>query len=159
MTEVEKKEYHKQYYQKNKEKLKLFHKQYYLENKEKLKDYYKQYYQENKEKAKDNYKQYTKTPIGRALYLLNAYKRDDKKYNRGKGDLTANWIVENIFSKPCHYCGETDWRNMGCDRIDNTLPHTKANVVPCCTECNRKKGKKSYEEWMKIISYNSTLFI
>lgn len=43
----------------------------------------------------------------RAVRLLTNYKTEDKKANRGKGDLTAQWIVENIFSKPCAHCGKT----------------------------------------------------
>ena len=83
-----------------------------------------------------NKKEYTKTPMGRALYLLNRYKRSDKKYNRGESDLTARWVVENIFSKSCAHCGETDWTKLGCNRLDNSKPHTKDNVEPCCWKCN-----------------------
>ena len=72
-------------------------------------------------------------------------------YNRGECTLTPDWIVEHIFNQPCHYCGKTDWTKMGCDRIDNSLPHTQDNVVPCCAECNRKKARYSYDEYMKMI--------
>ena len=81
---------------------------------------------------------YNKTPKGRAVYLLNRYKSSDKEHNRGESDLTSQWIVENIFSKPCAHCGETDWRKIGCNRLDNSKPHTMDNVEPCCGECNRK---------------------
>lgn len=81
---------------------------------------------------------YNKTPKGRAVYLLNRYKSSDKEHNRGESDLTSQWIVENIFSKPCAHCGETDWRKIGCNRLDNDKPHTKDNVEPCCGKCNRK---------------------
>lgn len=81
---------------------------------------------------------YNKTPKGRAVYLLNRYKSSDKEHNRGESDLTSQWIVENIFSKPCAHCGETDWRKIGCNRLDNDKPHTMDNVEPCCGKCNRK---------------------
>lgn len=81
---------------------------------------------------------YNKTPKGRAVYLLNRYKSSDKEHNRGESDLTSQWIVENIFSKPCTHCGETDWRKIGCNRLDNSKPHTMDNVEPCCGKCNRK---------------------
>lgn len=76
------------------------------------------------------------TPFLRARYLVDNYNQNDKKYNRGKGDLTAEWIVENIFSKPCKHCGKTGWEKIGCNRLDNSKPHTKDNVEPCCGECN-----------------------
>jgi hypothetical protein len=66
----------------------------------------------------------------------------------GKCTLTPEWIVENIFSKPCHYCGKEGWELIGCDRIDNSKPHTPDNVVPCCWECNKKRGRRDYEEFM-----------
>ena len=50
--------------------------------------------------------------------------------------MTAQWIVENIFSQPCAHCGENNWEKIGCNRLDNDKPHTKDNVEPCCKECN-----------------------
>lgn len=125
------KEYNKQYYQVNKKKLLEYQKQYQEENKDKIAEYKKQYN-----------KQYNKTPIGRASKLLRTYNQSDKKYNRGKGDLTAQWIVENIFSKPCAHCGKEGWEIIGCNRINNDLPHTKDNVEPCCLNCNCRLPKK-----------------
>ena len=123
--------------------------QYYLKHKEKLVEYKKQWFKENKEERDEYRKQYRKTPMGRADYLLQRYRQSDKKHNRGECTLTAQWIVENIFSKPCHYCGKTDWTKIGCDRIDNSKPHTEDNVIPCCMNCNRKKNTKSYDEFIK----------
>ena len=61
----------------------------------------------------------------------------------------TEWIVEHIFTEPCHYCGKTDYHELGCDRIDNALPHTPDNVVPCCAECNKKRGTTPYDEFIK----------
>lgn len=80
--------------------------------------------------------------IIRAGSLLGDYQRKDKKHGRGKGDLTCNWIVDNIFTKPCAHCGKTGWKIIGCNRLDNDKPHTMDNVEPCCRECNlRQVGK------------------
>ena len=87
----------------------------------------------------------------RAYSMIKSYKATDKKHNRGECTLTPVWVVENIFSQPCHYCNETDWLKIGCDRIDNSLPHTPDNVVPCCFHCNCKKGVTPYDEYMKKI--------
>ena len=106
-------------------------------------------YQKHREKILEYQAEYDKTPMGRAAHLVNRYKSSDKKYNRGECTLTAQWIVDNIFSQPCHYCGESDWTKIGCDRIDNSKPHTPDNVVPCCMKCNRKRGRKDYEKFIK----------
>lgn len=86
--------------------------------------------------------------LSRAMYLIQDYKRADKEHNRGECTLTAQWIVDNIFPNTCHYCGKKGWEIMGCDRINNDLPHTPENVVPCCAECNRKRHTKLYEEFL-----------
>lgn len=94
---------------------------------------------------------YRSTQIGRAHQLVDAYKYHDKKAGRGECLITPDWVIENIFTQPCHYCGETDWKLLGCDRIDNTKPHTPDNVVCCCGKCNTKKQKTPYEEYMRMI--------
>ena len=92
------------------------------------------------------------TPRGRAESLIQAYNLRDKK--RGF-DITRNintkWMEENIFSgQKCIYCGESDWRKLGCDRIDNTKGHTPDNVVCSCRKCNENRGDRySVEEFVE----------
>lgn len=130
---------------------KKYYKQYYQDNREVRLERQKQYYQEHKEEKSEYLKQYYETPIGMANRLVNNYKRLDKQYNRGECTLTAQWIIDNIFTKPCHWCKKTNWHKLGCDRIDNDKPHTPDNVIPCCEECNKKRGTKTYEEFLKLI--------
>ena len=115
----------------------------------------RRWYQNNKEKIAAYHAEYDaeyhSSPLGRATNILGNYRHADKLYNRGECTITPDWIVENIFSQPCHYCGRTDWYELGCDRIDNSLPHTPDNVVPCCCECNKKRGTTPYDEFMKLI--------
>lgn len=153
-------EYHKQYRKDNAEKLADYIKQYYNENKEKILEQQKQYrndnadkiakyYTENKERKLEQHKYWSKnTQMGRASNLVNAYKQLDKKRNRGECTLTAKWMVEHIFSQKCVYCGESDWTKLGCDRIDNSKPHTEDNVVCSCWDCNNKRRKKPFEEFL-----------
>lgn len=131
-----------------KEKKREYARQRYLQKKEEILEKRKQHYQENKEKTLEKQKNYYKTPMGRAQWLVQGYKREDKKYGRGECTLTAKWVVDNIFTSKCHYCGESNWHKLGCDRIDNSKPHTMDNVVPCCYECNCKRSSKSYEEFL-----------
>lgn len=142
-------EYQKQYYEANADKIK----EYRETNAERKREYYKEYqrkrYEANKEFILEQHKQYNKTQMGRASYLLNDYRRMDRE--RGFGDVIdfdAKWIVDNIFTKPCIYCGETDWRKLGCDRIYNSKPHTKDNVVPCCLKCNAERQAMPFDEFL-----------
>lgn len=116
----------------------------------------KRWAEKNKEKVLSSNRRYNhyirSTKKGRARNLLDGYNHCDKKYNRGKCTLTAQWIIENIFNgQKCVYCGEDDWTKLGCDRKNNDLPHTPENVVCCCKSCNKKKGTKSYEEFKKML--------
>ena len=142
----------KEYYEAHKEEIKRQHHEYYLSHKaqfiakareweknnpDKKKESKKKYYLNNKDNKMEYQREWRKTPIGRATMLLSSYNQADKNMGRGQGDLTPEWIVENIFTKPCVHCGETDWRKIGCNRLDNSKPHTTDNVEPCCGKCNQ----------------------
>ena len=105
--------------------------------------------QEGRRKSRDKW--CASNPKGaRANKLVQRYNDMDEKHGFGKGDLTAKWIVENIFTKPCAHCGKTGWDIIGCNRLDNSKPHTKDNVEPCCEECNnimwgKEVAKKVYQ--------------
>lgn len=107
--------------------------------------------EEFKTKMKRGAAKYRSSKKGRAASLLNSYRQKDELRNRGECTLTVDWIIQNIFSKPCHYCGKTDWHELGCDRIDNSLPHVPENVVPCCWDCNNKRKNTEYNEFMRLI--------
>lgn len=139
MDKENRKEYQKQYRQSHKE----YFKQWRKDNSEYIKEYNKQWRNDNLEYEKNR----NQNPMRRAYKLVHNYCRKDEKYNRGECTLTPHWIVDNIFTKSCIYCGETDWRKLGCDRIDNEKPHTLDNVVPCCKACNDKRGSKDYNEF------------
>lgn len=149
----------REWYRRNQEKVSLYNKEYYKkyreENYDELLRKKRLFYsvQENIDHKNEYNKDYYSTKIGRASNLSTAYKQEDEKHNRGECTITKEWIVDNIFSgQKCVYCGETDWHKLGCDRIDNSLPHTPENVVCCCGECNVKKGKtKSFDEYIKML--------
>ena len=143
---------HVEYYQKNREKILKQSAEYYQKNKEKKVAYKAEYRAKNKEKIAAKQAEHRSTPFGRARNLVDAYRLSDKKYNRGECTIDARWIVDNVFSgQVCHYCGETDWKLLGVDRKDSSLPHTKENCVPCCKHCNEKKGITPYEEFMRMM--------
>ena len=110
-------------------------------NKEKTKEYNRQYYLKRREeiiKLRTEYnKEYSKTQMGRAQRQFQQYKFMDKRNGFGDViDFDARWIVDNIYTKKCAYCDETDWRKLGCNRIDNSKGHTRDNVEPCCFHHN-----------------------
>lgn len=156
----------KEYANKNKEKRSEYLKNYRQEHKEELKqyrddrkketsDYNREYYLKHKEKLlakKTEYqKGYVKTKMGRAQKQFQQYKFMDKRNGfEDVIDFDARWIVDNIYTKPCAHCGETDWTKLGCNRMDNSKPHTIDNVESCCFHCNcvlngkeaKSKGRK-----------------
>ena len=136
--------YTKRWYQARREK----HIEYYKQHREERAEYNKQYHQEHREERLEHMKQYNKcwhqTPYGRAQYLIDNYRRNDRLYNRGECTLTAQWVMDNIFTKKCLYCGESDWQLLGCDRINNSKPHTIENVVCSCGKCNHKRNTMGF---------------
>ena len=83
-------------------------------------------------------------------FVVHAYRKADSLANRGECTLTEEWVVNHIFNSKCVYCGESDWKKLGCDRIDNSQPHTPSNVVCCCGKCNREKHLTDADVFKKI---------
>lgn len=140
-------EQRKKTYNENKEIILKRNKKYRKDNKDKLSEYNKEYRINNKEELLEKKKNYRNSKIGRATYLAYNYREMDIKSGRGECTLTPQWIIDNIFTKSCVYCGKSDWHKLGCDRIDNSKPHIESNVVCCCGECNVKKHLKDAKEF------------
>ncbi len=86
--------------------------------------------------------------IRRAHYIL----RDCLSYDNKKGyvcDLDLDFINEQI-ALPCSYCADPKPPKMTLDRIDNTVGHSKANVVPACKTCNVGRGRKLIGVWIEL---------
>lgn len=85
----------------------------------------------------------------KASKMISSYKCKDIKNGVSVCDIDINWMINNILTKPCTYCG--DVYRIGCDRIDNSKGHTKDNVVPCCIECNTARNNYfTYEEMKRL---------
>lgn len=109
--------------------------------------------------GKDYHYKYRKGKKGRAVGLICHYNFADKQ--RGfdtSNNITAEWIVENIFTSKCVYCGREEWETLGADRIDNSKPHTPDNVVCCCGICNaERQDSYSVEEFKRYKQLRPTL--
>lgn len=149
------KNYEKQYREINKKAIAERSAKYKREHKEEIATQKKKWEIENKILRQEKRIAYNKTKKGRAIYIANRYSQGDKK--RGfdiSKNIDGKWIIENIFSgQKCIYCGDQDWTHLGCDRIDNSKPHTPENIVCACFVCNLTRGGNyTVEEFKKYRS-------
>jgi hypothetical protein len=88
-----------------------------------------------------------RTSLYRSARMFGAYRLKDKN-KKYFNDLTLEHLRSEII-KGCIYCGDTE--HVGLDRLDNKKGHEKANVVPCCYDCNcARMDNFSYEEMLVI---------
>lgn len=134
------KQYMKEWISKNRERFNEIQ-QKSRKNSEKHKEYEKKFKETHKDWKYNWNKKYQQTLKGTANRRIQSYRRMDEKNGFGKDalDFDSDWMIKNILSKPCPHCGETDWHKIGCNRLDNSKPHTKDNVEPCCRSCNNSK--------------------
>lgn len=139
---AERKEYNKKYREEHKEYYQKYMQKWEKEHREERREY-------NRVKNLTYNKKQRATKENRARALSRDYLYTDK----GRGfDTTRNidkqWILDNILNSKCVYCGDSDWKHLGADRIDNTKPHTPDNVVCACGLCNVKRANSySVEEF------------
>ena len=53
--------------------------------------------------------------------------------------------------RPNHHGSNGDFVYNGLDRVNNTLPHDKNNVVTCCCQCNAAKSDMNYHDFINHI--------
>jgi hypothetical protein len=103
----------------------------------------------------------------------NSYRGNARKRNLAF-PLTRD-ETEALISKPCAYCGGTNYRpharkrhallaNSACngiDRLHNDIGYELSNCVPCCSICNRAKLDLTAFEWKlyldRLLSHQSSL--
>ena len=136
---MDRKEYHKKWYEEHKESQSTKQKDYYAKNKEVISIRHSEYYQTHKEETKKQVSEYLNTVSGKASKILGNCNSVDKLKGFGKPNITKEQIMELIV-QPCHWCGQTDWKKNALDRLDNSKGHNIDNVVCSCWECNKKRG-------------------
>lgn len=60
-------------------------------------------------------------------------------------------VCETLLSKECFYCKKQYEQPISLDRVDNSKPYTKDNVVPCCKVCNRMKLNLTFSEFISHV--------
>lgn len=89
-------------------------------------------------------------------------KRMNLRYNI-KEYINANYVICRIklSDYKCDYCKKEiiiipryryDEKQYSVDRIDNNCAHTKDNINVCCLDCQRRRGRKPLEEFLKGIN-------
>ena len=75
------------------------------------------------------------------------------RLNHAKGFATSEQIKQRIdyYGWRCAYCGGSF------EQLDHVIPISKggtnwpANLRPCCSRCNAKKGQKYWKDWLLSI--------
>ncbi len=99
---------------------------------------------------KSEAKQHPKELYVPIVNRLSRYMQADIRKGLYDNNLSFDWFLENIWNKPCVYCGTTS-RPIGADRIDNTKGHTRENCIPSCGICNTtRKDTFTVDEFKKI---------
>jgi len=131
-TKEEKAKYMKEYYEKNKERIKKYRK-----------EYHKKYYQENKEKLKEYARKYRKSPQGKEMLRKYFRKRRKKLKQKLIEKLGTNCAFcgkkldfkENKFGRPKFVFHEIHGKPHTC-RYGYVLKHIE-DFVPLCWKCHR----------------------
>ena len=88
-------------------------------------------------------------PKHRPTVIFQDTRNGDRKKLGATNDLTKEFITR-LIKDGCRYCGETKLQ-MTLDRIDNSLPHNRNNVLPACIRCNLIRHELSFQCWMHIV--------
>lgn len=144
------KEYQKDYQNKNRDKVISYVTQTHQENKEEYLQYQSTYGKNNRENGRNRfYKFCNKNP-------------DKIKKYRVKRELTKTHIIteqewqncKNFFNYECAYCGLSEKEHyklfnqqLHKDHAINDGNNTIDNCLPCCKSCNSGKRKKDWDIW------------
>ena len=105
----------------------------------------REYYSENREELNRRARDLRLKDRAKAIFVSTFY--SDKRKGRPH-DLDVE-VIREMIANGCTYCGDESSK-MTVDRIDNSLGHTKDNVVPACLRCNWIRRDMPYSVWMLI---------
>lgn len=125
MYSDERKAYLKEYAEVHKEDLAGYQKEYAEIHKEELKQYHKEYYQRTKQSLRTRFCQLKSSASRRNIVV----------------GIDFEQYCALVITDECHYCGSVlPCAGSGIDRLDHTEGYILNNIVPCCWECNKRKG-------------------
>lgn len=161
MTDEERKakqrEYHKNWMKKHPGYQTAYMKKYRQEHKEKWNERCREYQRRHRAEQRKRMNDYHETKNGRATNLLNSYVQADLERRGRRPELTQDDVMRKCFSdnSKCIYCGETDWKLLGLDRIDNRKPHDSSNTVCSCSNCNIRRYVKNFDQFIQENGYGT----
>jgi hypothetical protein len=114
-----------------------YRKKYFQDNKDHFNEWQRNNRKKTKRAADLKWRHETNPQKYKAGSLNGQYNSSDKKRGFDISDnVSSEWILHFINNNECVYCKENNWQKLGCDRIDNSKPHTEDNVVCSCRACN-----------------------
>lgn len=171
---VDRREYNKEWAEKNKEHRREYKKQYREINKEKLKNSHKEYYIKNREnilqKQKNskilNREKYLKKSKRYRInnwsgYFISRIKKRSKDRFSEDVDFDSDYL-KDLFSRQKGKCYWTNLKmvlevsnknpfQVSIDRLDNNKGYTKDNIVLCCMMINYARNNCDYDTWNDIM--------
>ncbi len=154
------KEYYKEYYAKNKERLNKSAAEWQAENPEKVKSYKQKWYAKNKEKSKKQKEKWLKTTRG-CLSKKRGHLKRQKRNRQLKFEITLDDLVE-IWETQYGRCAisnypmETSFNSLfsvSVDRIDSSKGYIKGNIQLVCQAINFAKNQYTNEEMIRFWEY------
>ena len=141
---IQDKEYYTEYYEKNKEKLKLQRAEWRKNNKERVKARGKAY----REEAKDEIQKWRDDNKDK-LYFLSLKSRAKKKgldFNLDEQDVLGVTLCPVLGFPLVRSVGKPSWNSPSLDRIDNTKGYVKGNVQIMSYLANSMKRDATNEQ-------------
>lgn len=141
---IQDKEYYTEYYEKNKEKLKLQRAEWRKNNKERVKARSKAY----REEAKDEMQKWRDDNKDK-LYFLSLKSRAKKKgldFNLDEQDVLGVVLCPVLGFPLVRSVGKPSWNSPSLDRIDNTKGYVKGNVQIMSYLANSMKRDATNEQ-------------
>lgn len=139
--------YFRGYYVKNRDKFREYRKKYRNENKEVFAKREREYALRNPDKTRARMIAHDQRRRTSPDFAFNLYQRNSISRNLEFGLSYGEFM--SFLGQPCAYCGDVQ-KNIGIDRIDNSVGYIDGNVVPCCGVCNRAKSAMAASEFVKM---------
>jgi hypothetical protein len=143
----ERQAYRKEKYQEAQEEQCARSRKYYAEHLEERRAYNEQYRNTHKEETRlysQSRKIENRITSSKQVRTLGGRFTAGKSKAKGRGLIWAITLEEHqlFLSMPCYYCnGPLPETGSGLDRLNNLLGYTQENCVPCCKNCNWRKGQ------------------
>ena len=136
---INRKEYYKKYYQKNKEHLLGYSKKYNTEHKEQIKEYYKKWVENNSDKKKKNNKRYYENN-------LKKIKERNKQYFQEHKENLEEYLTQ--WRKKNNYCSL--WKRTEKGRANNQRSNSKRRA-----RLREIINTLTSEEWLDILTQHN----